>query len=192
MPASWLLVGLGNPGPDYHRTRHNAGFWFLEALARQSATPLRLDKGYQALLGRALIQAQEAWFCLPQQFMNRSGEAVAAVARFYRIPVERILVAHDDLDLPPGVVRLKRGGGNGGHNGLKDIDARLGSRDYLRLRIGIGHPGHRDQVVNYVLGRPSAADETLIHGAIDRALEVLPQVLTDRLEAAMHSLHSAG
>lgn len=192
MSASWLIVGLGNPGPDYDRTRHNAGFWFLEALARQTATSLRLDKGYHALLGRAQLQGQDAWYCLPQHYMNRSGEAVAALARFYRVAPERILVAHDDLDLPPGVVRLKRGGGNGGHNGLKDIDARLASRDYLRLRIGIGHPGHRDQVVNYVLGRPSATDEAYIRESIDRALGVMPQVLSGCLEAAMHSLHSAG
>ncbi|MEW5791534.1 MAG: aminoacyl-tRNA hydrolase [Pseudomonadota bacterium] len=191
MSVSWLLVGLGNPGAEYDRTRHNAGFWFLETLSRQAGIALRADKSHQCLSGRLRVREADVFLCLPQLYMNKSGLPAASMARFYRIPPERILVAHDDLDLAPGVVRLKRGGGHGGHNGLRDLDAHLGTRAYLRLRIGIGHPGHRDQVVSYVLGRPTPAEEALIREAIDRALGVLPDILDGRLEAAMRVLHSA-
>lgn len=188
--SNFLLVGLGNPGLDYDQTRHNAGFWFLETLAQRfNATP-RLDKAYQARTARLRLQDADVLLCMPQQYMNRSGVAVAGMAHFYRLPPARILVVHDELDLPPGVARLKQGGGHGGHNGLRDIEAKLGSRDFLRLRLGIGHPGQRDEVVNYVLHRPDAEDERRIHEAIERALGVLPDVLNGRLEQAMHRLHT--
>jgi len=186
-----LIVGLGNPGPRYDRTRHNAGFWFLDALAAQYRCDLKSESRFHGAVGRCTIAGQDCRLLRPDTFMNHSGRSIAAVARFYRIPPEAILVAHDELDLDPGVVRLKRGGGHGGHNGLRDTIAQLGSKDFLRLRIGIGHPGHKDQVVDYVLQKPSPDDRIAIERAIDRALDVVPEVISGDLERAMNRLHAA-
>ena len=185
------IVGLGNPGPDYEPSRHNAGFWFVDTLA--PAGSLRRESRFQGLLGSTEIAGRRCWLLEPQTFMNRSGASVAALLKYYRIPIDRLLVVHDDIDLPPGTVRLKTGGGHGGHNGLRDIIAALGGeRGFHRLRIGVGHPGDRRQVVDYVLHRPSKADREAIDRALDAAHVVLPLVVEGRLEAAMQRLHTAG
>ena len=184
-----LIVGLGNPGDKYERTRHNAGFWLLERFAAQSGTPMRKDAKFQALVGR---HAQTgAWLVMPQGFMNASGHAVQLIASFYKIDPGEILVAHDELDFAPGVVKMKRGGGIAGHNGLRDISSRLGTHDYWRLRLGVGHPGDRNAVVDYVLNKPSPDDRTLIDAAIDRSLQVMPLLLAGDTQAAMLKLHSS-
>lgn len=184
-----LIVGLGNPGEKYQATRHNAGFWLVERFAAQTHTVLRKDAKFQALVGRHA--ASGVWLMLPQSYMNSSGRPVQMLASFFKIAPADILVAHDELDFPPGVARLKQGGGVAGHNGLKDISARLGSHDYWRLRIGIGHPGERNAVTDYVLHRPSQEERTAIEAAIERALEVLPLVLAGDMQGAMLRLHSA-
>ncbi len=184
-----LVVGLGNPGPKYTETRHNAGFWFVDALARRHGGSFRQENKFAGEAARITLGGQDIWLLKPQTFMNRSGQSVKLLATFYRIPVESMLVVHDELDLPPGEVRLKRGGGHGGHNGLRDIMAHLG-KEFLRLRLGVGHPGHKDQVVDYVLQRPSRDDEADILRAIDHGLDVMPEVITGELERAMHQLHS--
>ena len=183
-----LLVGLGNPGAEYERTRHNAGFWLLERFALQSGVALRKDGKYQALVGR--LPSNGAWLVLPQSYMNASGRAVQMLAGFFKIPAAEILVVHDELDFAPGVAKMKQGGGIAGHNGLRDISHRLGTHDYWRLRLGIGHPGDRGQVSDYVLGRPSAEDRQAIDEAIGRAIDVLPQCLSGDLQGAMLKLHS--
>ncbi len=183
------IIGLGNPGPQYHQTRHNAGSWFLHAVAERHGAALRPESRFHGLLGRAEIDGHAVWLLEPATYMNRSGEAVAALARFYKLSPQALLVAHDELDLAPGTARLKLGGGHGGHNGLRDIIARLGSRDFLRLRLGIGHPGHKDAVTGYVLSRPRPEERAAIDQAIDRALEVLPAVVSGELQAAMNRLH---
>lgn len=184
-----LIVGLGNPGPRYDQTRHNAGFWFVDALARECGAQLREQPRYKGRAARAAIAGRDVWLLEPDTFMNRSGEAVAALAGFFKIPPTQILVAHDDLDLPPGTVRLKRGGGHGGHNGLRSLVERLGSRDFLRVRLGIGHPGHRDDVVDYVLSRPAPDDRAAIERAVADAVAVMPRVVSGDLERAMNALH---
>lgn len=186
-----LIVGLGNPGPQYDKTRHNAGAWFVEQLVKQSSSTLRLEKKFSGLYGKLQLDDQECHCLLPTTFMNHSGQAIRAVAEFYQIPVTAICVAHDDLDLPPGVVKLKRGGGHGGHNGLRDTILQLGSKDFLRLRFGIAHPGHKDQVHDYVLGRPSTADADLIQQAIASALKLTPELLRGKEQYVMLQLHSA-
>jgi len=186
-----LIAGLGNPGADYAATRHNAGFWFVDALAAAHGASLRAEAKFHGELGRAAVGGRDVWLLKPTTFMNHSGQAVAAVARYYKLAPEQILVAHDDLDLPVGTARLKRGGGHGGHNGLRDVINHLGSRDFLRLRLGIHHPGDSKAVVDYVLGRPSAADREAIEDAIARALDVMPLVVSGDLERAMNRLHSA-
>jgi PTH1 family peptidyl-tRNA hydrolase len=191
-PAVSLIVGLGNPGSEYAQTRHNAGFWFVETVAARYGAELRRESKFHGWAGRTRVGGDDVWLLIPDTFMNRSGQAVSALARFFKIPVESILVAHDELDLPPGVARLKRGGGHGGHNGLRSTAAALGSSEFARLRIGIGHPGHRDLVTPYVLGRPSADDRRCIEAAIDAAVDVLPQVVGGEFERAMNTLHSAG
>ncbi len=183
------IVGLGNPGPRYDPTRHNAGSWFFRRVAEAHGVDLRPEAKFHGLVGKAVIGGRSVWLLEPTTYMNRSGEAVVALARYYKIAPAAVLVAHDELDLPPGVARLKLDGGHGGHNGLRDIIAKLGTRDFLRLRIGIGHPGHRDQVTAYVLSRPAPEDRIAIDEAIDRALAVLPQVVTGELQAAMNRLH---
>jgi peptidyl-tRNA hydrolase, PTH1 family len=184
-----LVAGLGNPGPRYTETRHNAGFWFVDALARRHGGVFRQESRFAGEMARIRLGGHDLWLVKPQIYMNRSGQSVKLVAAFYRIPVEGILVVHDEIDLLPGDVRLKRGGGHGGHNGLRDIMAHMGG-DFLRLRIGVGHPGHKDQVVDYVLQRPSREDEAEILRAIDRGLDVMPEVTAGELERAMHKLHS--
>jgi PTH1 family peptidyl-tRNA hydrolase len=183
-----LIVGLGNPGQKYEATRHNAGFWLVERFAAQSGTVLRKDGKFQALVGRH--GASGVWLVLPQSFMNSSGRPVQMMASFFRIAPADILVVHDELDFPPGVVRIKQGGGIAGHNGLKDVSGRLASHDYWRLRIGIGHPGERDAVTDYVLHKPGQEERAAIDAAIDRAIEVLPLVLGGDLQGAMLKLHS--
>jgi PTH1 family peptidyl-tRNA hydrolase len=183
-----LIVGLGNPGKDYERTRHNAGFWLLERFAVQSGVALRKEGKYQALVGR--LGSNGAWLVMPQGFMNASGHAVQMLAGFFKIPAAEILVIHDELDFAPGVAKMKQGGGIAGHNGLRDISHRLGSHDYWRLRLGIGHPGDRNVVADYVLGRPSAEDKDAIDGAIARGVEVLPLCVAGDMQGAMQKLHS--
>ena len=183
-----LVVGLGNPEDKHKPTRHNAGFWLVERFAAQTGTVLRKDAKFQALVGRH--EASGAWLLLPQNYMNASGRPVQMLASFFKIAPAEILVAHDELDFPPGTVRIKQGGGVAGHNGLKDISARLGSHDYWRLRIGIGHPGDRDAVTHYVLSRPAQEDRVAIDAAIGHALDVLPLVLAGDLQGAMLKLHS--
>ena len=183
-----LVVGLGNPGDRYHGTRHNAGFWLVERFAAKSHTVLRKDAKFEALVGRH--EASGAWLMLPQSHMNLSGKPVQMLASFFKIAPADILVAHDELDFPPGVARLKQGGGIAGHNGLKDISARVASHDYWRLRIGIGHPGDPHAVTEYVLHKPSQEDRAAIDAAIVRALEVLPLVLAGDLQGAMLKLHT--
>ena len=149
-----IVVGLGNPGPEYTRTRHNAGVWFVEALANRHNISLRPEKKYSGLYGKGLIGNEVVHLLIPTTFMNRSGQAVAPLANFFRIPVENMLIAHDEMDIDPGVCKIKQGGGHGGHNGLKDIIAKMANnKDFYRLRIGIGHPGHRDRVTGHVLGK---------------------------------------
>ena len=184
-----LVVGLGNPGPAYARTRHNAGFAFVEEVARRLHADLRAEPRHQGELARVRVAEQELWLLKPMTYMNLSGAAVQSVAAFYKIPPEAVLVAHDELDFPPGVVRLKHGGGAGGHNGLRDIMARLGE-SFWRLRIGIGHPGDRGEVLNYVLGRPSAADAGMIDEALQSAADALPVMLNEGAQKAMNQLHS--
>lgn len=190
MASIQLIVGLGNPGPEYDRTRHNAGFWFVDALARHKGVILRHENKFHGETGQLRLDGDECRLLKPLTYMNRSGQSVSALARFYRIPPEAILVIHDELDLPAGTARLKQGGGHGGHNGLRDITSALGGNGFLRLRLGIGHPGHRDQVVDYVLKKPSKEDERLIEDAIDDALLVVPQLLAGEIERAMNQLHS--
>ena len=183
-----LVVGLGNPGKEYERTRHNAGFWLLERYAQQAGVALRKDGKYQALVGR--LPDNGAWLVLPQSFMNASGRAVQMLAGFFKIAPAEILVVHDELDFSPGTAKMKQGGGIAGHNGLRDISQRLGSHDYWRLRLGIGHPGDRNAVVDYVLQKPSAEDRAAIDEAIGRSIEILPLCLAGDLQGAMQKLHS--
>jgi len=185
-----LVVGLGNPGAEHEGTRHNAGFWFVDELARRHELRLRPERRYNAEAGRGEIAGQSLWFLKPMGYMNRSGQPVRAFCDYLQLPSEQVLVVHDELDLPPGVARLKKGGGAGGHNGMKDLIAHLGE-DFWRLRLGIGHPGHRDQVIGYVLERPSAVDERLIREAIELAVAEFPRLLTDGAEKMMNRLHAA-
>ncbi len=183
-----VVVGLGNPGPRYADTRHNVGFWFADRLVAKCGGTFRHASRYLGELAQ-LDCGGRFWLLKPGTFMNHSGQSVLALAHYYRILPDRILVVHDDLDLPPGSVRLKRGGGHGGHNGLSDIMACLGSRDFLRLRIGIGHPGDSSQVVDYVLCRSSREDEVLFNEAIDSAIKVFPHILEGSMQKAMNVLH---
>jgi PTH1 family peptidyl-tRNA hydrolase len=187
--AIQLIVGLGNPGSEYEPTRHNAGFWFVDQLARRCRQEFRSEQRFQSLVARCLLDGSECRLQKPLTFMNRSGQSVGAMVRFFKIPLEQILVVHDELDLAPGTVRLKKGGGHGGHNGLRDLISHLGSKDFYRLRIGIGHPGHKDQVVDYVLKKPSGEDRRLIDEAIDDAMQAMPDVVKGRFELAMNTLH---
>lgn len=188
--AIQLVVGLGNPGEKYTATRHNAGFWFLEELARRHGGSLRSEARFFGETTRITVDGHEVHLLKPMTFMNRSGQSVAALARFFKLPVASILLAHDELDLAPGTVRLKRGGGHGGHNGLRDTERALGSRDYLRLRLGIGHPGDASLVTPWVLGRPAADDRIAIEQAIDRAADAMPQLIAGELERVMNELHT--
>ena len=185
-----LFVGLGNPGTEYQATRHNAGFWWVDALARQWKVSLTADKAWQALVARTTVAGQTVWLLEPQTFMNLSGRAVAGLARFYKFTPPEILVVHDELDIVVGQVKLKRGGGHAGHNGLRDIHDQLGSNDYWRLRIGIGHPGVKAEVVNWVLKKPMVEDKVAIDACIARSLEAVPMLLGGEMEKATMLLHT--
>ena len=185
MIAPRLVVGLGNPGGEYEDNRHNLGFWFVDRLARELKVLLAPQGKFFGHVGRL----GDLWLLKPSTFMNRSGQAVVALARFYKIMPDEILVVHDELDLQPGVIRLKQGGGNGGHNGLKDIQAHLTTPDFWRLRLGIGHPGERNEVVNYVLKAPRREEQELIDQAIDRCLLAWPKLGAGDYEAAQRVLH---
>ncbi len=185
-----LFVGLGNPGPDYEATRHNAGFWWIDALARELKTQLNMDKGYHGRFARTTVHGQTVWLLQPQTFMNLSGKSVSALARFFKITPQEILVAHDELDIAPGQVKLKFGGSHAGHNGLRDMHAQLGSGDYWRLRLGVGHPGDKSEVVNWVLKKPSLDHRIAIEQCIDRSLKALPAFLSGDMDKAMLLVHT--
>lgn len=185
-----LIVGLGNPTAEYEHTRHNAGFWFIDELAWQWKAQLKSEKKFHGDIARVAQPQGDVWLLKPDTYMNLSGKAVAALAQFYKIQPEEILVVHDELDIPCGQIRYKLGGGNGGHNGLKDIQARLGTPDYYRLRLGIDHPGDRNLVVGYVLNKPSAEHRRQIDDAIRKSLEAMPAILAGEWEEAVRFLHS--
>jgi PTH1 family peptidyl-tRNA hydrolase len=186
-----LVVGLGNPGPEYERTRHNAGFWFVDRVARLEGVGLRREARFMGLVGK--LQGS-LWLLEPQTYMNRSGQSVAALAGYYRIVPESVLVVHDELDLKPGEAKLKLGGGTAGHNGLKDIASQLGTPEFWRLRLGIGHPrdlaASEQEVVDYVLHAPRSEEQAAIDDAIKRTLEVWPDLRAGEMERAMHVLHT--
>ena len=185
-----LIVGLGNPGAEYEGTRHNAGFWWLDAVAQALGVQLQPDRSYHGLVARTSVAGHSLWLLEPQTFMNLSGKSVATLARFYKIAPDEILVAHDELDLPAGQIKLKRGGGHAGHNGLRDIHAQLGSSDYWRLRIGIGHPGVKSEVVHWVLQKPSPEQRRLIEAAIAHSLQALPALLHGDMAKATLLIHT--
>ncbi|MDM7481903.1 MAG: aminoacyl-tRNA hydrolase [Halomonas sp.] len=185
------IIGLGNPGAEYDATRHNAGFWLVDAIAHSAHTELRPEKKFLGLYAKARVGDHELHLLNPTTFMNRSGAAVAALTQFFKLTPENLLVAHDELDLPPGQARYKTGGGHGGHNGLRDIISALGNqKQFHRLRIGIGHPGEALQVVNYVLGRPGKAEQEAIAHALEESLATLPLALSGDWAKAMNRLHS--
>ncbi|WP_303291420.1 aminoacyl-tRNA hydrolase [Marinobacter sp. SS5-14b] len=185
-----MVVGLGNPGADYENTRHNAGALFVEALARTAGQTLRPEKKYHGLYARIQWQGLDLHLLNPSTFMNRSGLAIKALADFFKISPEQILVAHDELDIPPGTAKLKKGGGHGGHNGLRDTIAHLGTNEFQRLRIGIGHPGDSRKVTGYVLGRLGKQETEELNAVIDEIMRVLPDAASGKLAAAMNRLHS--
>ena len=185
-----LLVGLGNPGPEYEATRHNAGFWFIDEVARKLGVTLVPERNHFGLVARVNRPDGPLWLLQPMTFMNLSGKAVAALARFFKIAPEEVLVAHDELDLMPGQAKIKLGGSHAGHNGLKDIHAQLGSADYWRLRLGIGHPGVKAEVINYVLRKPPLAEHEAIEKISERAVEALDLILAGEMERAMMKVHA--
>lgn len=185
-----LIVGLGNPGADYVKTRHNCGFWFIDAYANELSTSLKPEKRFNGEHAKAIANMRDIHLLKPMTFMNNSGQAVAACARYYKIEPEQILVVHDELDLEPGTVKLKKTGGHGGHNGLRDIIAHLGTKDFNRLRIGIGHPGHRSKVVNYVLHNIAKDQLTLVDQVIADSIDIIPLLMAGEMEQAMQTLHT--
>lgn len=185
-----LMVGLGNPGAEYEGTRHNAGFWFIDAVARQLHATLTADRSYFGLVARVNLAGGPLWLLEPMTFMNLSGKAVAPLARFFKIAPEEILIAHDELDLLPGHVKMKLGGSHAGHNGLKDIQAQLGAPGFWRLRLGIGHPGVKAEVINHVLRKPPAAEREAIDQSIAQALGALDLLITGDMERAMLKIHA--
>ena len=185
-----LFVGLGNPGPEYEATRHNAGFWWIDALARELKLTLVPERAYHGLMARTSIAGHSVWLLQPQTFMNLSGKSVAALARFFKIQPEEILVVHDELDLSPGQAKLKQGGGHAGHNGLRDIHAQLGSSDYWRLRIGIGHPGVKGEVIHWVLKKPAPDQRQLIEDSIAHSLKAYPTMLAGDMDKATLLVHT--
>ena len=187
--TSYALIGLGNPGAQYERTRHNAGFWLVDALCRAHNVALKADKKFHGQYGSVVLGGTQWHFLKPDTFMNRSGIAVRALCDFYKLTQEQVLVAHDELDLAPGVVRLKKGGGHGGHNGLRDTTAHLGA-DYLRARIGIGHPGSKELVLGYVLGVATKEHEKLIQDGIIALMSAVERLGSDGLEKTVQALHS--
>ena len=185
-----LIVGLGNPGQEYQDTRHNAGFWFLDELAWQYKTTFKNEKKFFGEVARISLPNQDLWLLKPETFMNLSGKAVAALAQFYKIQVDEILVVHDELDIDCGRIRFKQGGGNGGHNGLKDIQAKLGSANFYRLRLGIGHPGDKNLVTSFVLNKPTANERQLLDNAIVHARQAIHLILDGNKEETVRFLHS--
>lgn len=185
-----LIVGLGNPGSEYEHTRHNIGFDFIDELAKLWKTSLKEEKKFFGQVARVNLNEGEVWLLKPLTFMNKSGTAVQALAKFYKILPEEILIIHDELDIPCGQVRFKKGGSNGGHNGLKDIQAWLGTAEFYRLRLGIGHPGDRNLVIHYVLHKPQAQEQSLITEAMQKSLAAIPQMLTGEYSSVQLQLHS--
>jgi PTH1 family peptidyl-tRNA hydrolase len=185
-----LFVGLGNPGPEYEDTRHNAGFWYIDDLARRLGVHLQPDRAYHGLVARANLPQGPVWLLQPQTYMNLSGKSVAALARFFKIAPDEVLVVHDELDLLPGQVKLKKSGGHGGHNGLRDIHAQLGTPDYWRLRLGIGHPGIKHEVANYVLRKPPPSERESIHKCIALALDATDALLAGDMNKAVTQVHA--
>lgn len=190
MSSVSLIVGLGNPGSEYEQTRHNAGFFLVERLAEQNGASFRRETKFHGTVARVNIGGRNIWLLKPDTFMNRSGQAVGAMANFYKIEPEAIILAHDELDLDPGTARLKLNGGHGGHNGLRDTIAHLGTKSFQRLRIGIGHPGNAKQVSNYVLKKASVDDQIDIDHSIDRIIKVLPLIIAGDSQKAMNELHT--
>ena len=186
-----LFVGLGNPGPQYEATRHNAGFWWLDALARELKLTLAADKGYNAMVARTNLHGQTIWLLEPRTFMNLSGRPVATLARFFKIEPEAILVVHDELDIVPGQAKLKFGGSHAGHNGLRDVHAHLGTDDFWRLRLGIGHPGVKDEVVDWVLRKPAPDQRLAIEDCIARTLKAVPALLAGEMDKATLLVHTS-
>ena len=186
-----LFVGLGNPGPDYEQTRHNAGFWWLDEVARTLKVVPVMDKSYHGHVARTTVNGQTVWLLKPQTFMNLCGKSVAALARFFKIEPQEILVAHDELDIVPGEAKLKLGGSHAGHNGLRDIHAQLGTDAYWRLRLGVGHPGDKSDVVNWVLKKPSLDHRVAIDQSITRALKALPHLLAGEMDKATMLVHTS-
>ncbi|MDR1311642.1 MAG: aminoacyl-tRNA hydrolase [Burkholderiaceae bacterium] len=195
MSAIRLIVGLGNPGQEYEQTRHNAGFWTLDNVAQAyHAGTMKKESRFFSQVGKVHVAGQDVWLVKPQTYMNRSGRAVAAFARFYRIELDQILIVHDELDIPPGTARLKKGGSTGGHNGLKDVVSSLGNGDFWRLRLGIGHPRDNNlnmAVIDFVLQRPRHEEQNLINHAISRSIEIIPLLCEARFDMAMQVLHTA-
>lgn len=185
-----LLVGLGNPGPEYELTRHNAGFWFIDEATRKLGATLQPERSYFGLVGRANRPPGPVWLLKPMTFMNLSGKSVAPLSRFFKIAPEETLVIHDELDLPPGQVKLKRGGSHAGHNGLRDIQAQLGSADFWRLRLGIGHPGAKAEVVDYVLRKPPTNERNAIDANIEQASAALDLLLDGSMDQALTRIHA--
>lgn len=186
-----LIVGLANPGPEYKDTRHNAGAWFIEELCRSNNVTLKNDPKYFGYTGKVILNGQEIKLLIPTTFMNLSGKSISALANFFKIKPEQILVAHDELDMDPGKAKIKLGGGHGGHNGLRDTIAKLANnKNFYRLRVGIGHPGHKEQVTGWVLGKPPQSDKEKIEAAIDEAVRSLDVWFKQDLKAAQHRLHS--
>ncbi len=186
-----LLVGLGNPGNEYEDTRHNAGFWWIDAVARELKVSLVPERSYHGLVARTTVKGQTVWLLEPQTFMNLSGKSVAALARFFKIQPQEILVAHDELDISPGEAKLKLGGSHAGHNGLRDIHAQLGTADYWRLRLGVGHPGDKAEVVNWVLKKPMLEHRKAIDESIHRSVQALPLLLAGEMTKAMALIHTS-
>lgn len=193
MPSIQIIAGLGNPGPEYETTRHNAGFWFVDNLAHRLNVSFNRDRSFNADVAKAKVAGSDVWLIKPQTYMNRSGQSVAALMRFYKLTAEQLLVVHDELDLMPGVIKMKKGGGTGGHNGLKDIQAHLSTSDWWRLRIGIGHPRELNlaqEVADFVLHKPSKEHLSEIEKAIERGLDVMPQLLSGEVARAVAQLHT--
>jgi len=186
-----LFVGLGNPGPEYEATRHNAGFWWVDALARELKVTLVPERSYHGLVARANVGGQNVWLLQPQTFMNLSGKSVSALARFFKIAPNEMLVVHDELDIVPGQAKLKLGGSHAGHNGLRDIHAQMGTDDYWRLRLGIGHPGVKSEVVSWVLKKPLREQRDLIDEAITRSLKAVPALVAGEMEKATVTIHTS-
>ncbi|MCU7835065.1 MAG: aminoacyl-tRNA hydrolase [gamma proteobacterium symbiont of Taylorina sp.] len=185
-----IIAGLGNPGNEYEKTRHNAGFWFIDHLISRYNISLKNESKFFGAVGKLNIASQSIWIIKPTTFMNKSGQAIARLAQFYKILPEQILVVHDELDLSPGVVKLKKSGGHGGHNGLRDSIAQLASKDFYRLRFGIGHPGNKEQVVGFVLGKTPQSEKILIESAIDKSIDSIELIVQGDMQKAMNQLHS--